>query len=111
MVIAHSSNEDVEAELRRDFGRRIVRMRMEREMSQVDFARKLGIDRSRLGKWERGLHSPSFAQLLDLARVLDVTLDELVAGRKQANPVEKKERKKSDREMLASVLAALNGML
>jgi transcriptional regulator with XRE-family HTH domain len=108
MVIAHSSDEDVEAELRRDFGRRIVQMRMERGMSQIDFARKLGIDRSRLGKWERGLHSPSFAQLLDLAKVLEASLDELLAGKK---PTAKPGQKTIDSETLASVLMALNGLM
>jgi transcriptional regulator with XRE-family HTH domain len=107
MVMARSSDEEIEAELRREFGRRVVRIRMERGMSQIELARKLGIDRSRLGKWERGLHSPSFAQLVDLARVLEVSADELLTGRKPAKPA----KKPVDREMLASVLAALNGLL
>jgi transcriptional regulator with XRE-family HTH domain len=108
MVIARSSDEEIEARMRREFGRRVVRLRMERNLAQVDLARKLRIDRSRLGKWERGLHSPSFAQLVDLAQVLDATLDELLTGRKPAQLVEKT---KIDREALTSLLAALNGLL
>jgi putative transcriptional regulator len=108
MVMASSSDEQIEAQLRRELGRRIVRMRMERGMSQINFARKLGIDRSRLGKWERGLHSPSFAQLLDLAKVLEASLDELLTGKK---PTAKPGQKTIDRETLASVLMALNGLM
>ena len=52
-----------ETELSRDgvlleLGRRIVRLRTERGWSQGALARRLGMSRCRLGKWERGLHGP-----------------------------------------------------
>jgi transcriptional regulator with XRE-family HTH domain len=75
-------SEDGEAELRLrlEMGRRIVRRRSELGLSQVELARLLGVERSRLGKWERGLHSPVLKQVVVLARVLEMSSDELLTG-------------------------------
>jgi transcriptional regulator with XRE-family HTH domain len=75
---------DSEVKLRRDLGRRIVRARIARDLSQMDLAKLLGIDRSRLGKWERGHHAPLLKQLVALSQVLALSLDELIAGQAAA---------------------------
>ena len=81
-----------ETELSRDgvlleLGRRIVRLRTERGWSQGALARRLGMSRCRLGKWERGLHGPPVEDLARLADVLGVDLEELVRGRAPEAPV------------------------
>jgi len=65
----------------RDMGCRIVRLREEKGWSQVELAGRLGVARSRLGKWERGQNAPSFAELPGLADALGVDLEELIRGR------------------------------
>lgn len=42
----------------------------------------MGINRCRLGKWERGQNAPSLEELAVLSDLLGTTLDELVLGRK-----------------------------
>jgi len=79
--IAEKASEDAsEKKLRRDMGRRIAKARTEQNMSQTKLARKLGIDRSRLSKWERGLHAPLLQQLVALAQALSLSLDHLLTG-------------------------------
>jgi transcriptional regulator with XRE-family HTH domain len=77
-------------------------------MTQVALATKLGIDRSRLGKWERGHHAPLLIQLVALSWVLEMTLDELLTGRTLAaqpgQPL-------IDRNTLASVVETLTRLL
>ncbi len=51
-------------------------------MPRAGLARQLGIDASRLGKWESGVHCPPPEYLASLASLLDVTLEELVTGRR-----------------------------
>lgn len=70
-----------------ELGRRIVRLRAGRGWSQGELARRLGIARSRLGKWERGLHGPPVEDLARLADALEVDLEELVRGRAPEVPV------------------------
>jgi transcriptional regulator with XRE-family HTH domain len=67
--------------LQKNLGLRIVALRRSKGWSQGDLADRLGIDRSRLGKWERGLYAPSLEELAFLASLLGATLDELVLGR------------------------------
>lgn len=62
-------------------GQRIVRMRKAKGWSQGELARRAGIDRTRLGKWERGVHDPRLDDLTRLAEILGVEASLLVSGR------------------------------
>ena len=62
-------------------GRRIAKARIEQNLSQAMLARRLGIDRSRLSKWELGYHAPLLKLLVALAQALRLSLDELIIGR------------------------------
>jgi transcriptional regulator with XRE-family HTH domain len=73
--------EDEEVWARRELGARVVRLREERGWSRAEVAARLGVSPGRLGNWERGENAPSLKKLVDLRRVLRVSLDELVAGR------------------------------
>lgn len=85
------------------FGQRVAAARQERGWSRVELARKLGISRERLAKWELGEHAPPLGLLIRLRRVLGVTLDELVTGERPANPAWTKE----EQEELAACLEFL----
>ncbi|MDX2029682.1 MAG: XRE family transcriptional regulator [Blastocatellia bacterium] len=50
-------------------------------LTQGELARQLGVDASLLSRWERGEREPSFAQRMELARRLGVTVDYLAHGR------------------------------
>src|SRR5437764_934730 len=69
-------------EFRRQLGLRIGSLRRDRRMSRAGLARRLGVDASRLGKWESGIHCPGPEYLPSLAGLLEVTLDELLTGRR-----------------------------
>jgi transcriptional regulator with XRE-family HTH domain len=45
--------------------------------TQESFAEKLGVDRSTVGRWERGVQAPQPWQRPDLAAALDISLDHL----------------------------------
>jgi transcriptional regulator with XRE-family HTH domain len=66
--------------VRRRLGRNLAALRVRRKWSQEKLARKLGITRSRLGKWETGEHTPPVELLPALAVALGVGLTEIVAG-------------------------------
>jgi transcriptional regulator with XRE-family HTH domain len=71
-------------ELLWELSRRIVRLRRTRGWSRDDLARRLRVTRERLGHWERGSHSPPMKSLIDLGRVLEVSMDELMIGKTAA---------------------------
>ncbi len=71
----------VRLETRRGLGERIVQQRQRKGWGQGELARRLGITRHRLGKWELGLRAPGLEELMALVETLEVTFEELAFGR------------------------------
>lgn len=69
-----------EGEFRRQFGRRLIELRESQGVSQAALAERLGVERSRLGKWEQGHHIPPLPFVPTLAAALGVSADELLTG-------------------------------
>ncbi len=61
-------------------GKRVHDLRAARKWSQEEFAHVSGLHRTYIGQIERGEKNISFGNLLKLARVLGVTLPELLSG-------------------------------
>ena len=66
---------------------RLVELRKEHKLSQEALAEKLGLSRQSISKWERAEASPDTDNLIALAEVYGITLDELLGNN------EPKERK------------------
>lgn len=66
--------------VRRALGRNLSALRRRRKWSQEMLARKLGVTRGRLSKWETGEHSPPLEMLPVLATALEAGVEEIVAG-------------------------------
>ena len=64
-------------------GRRIARLRLERDMTQERLARELGVTAQAVSKWENDLSAPDIMSLPTLARTLGVTVDELLGAAEQ----------------------------
>lgn len=67
--------------VRRKLGRNLAALRERREWSQEKLARKLGVTRSRLGKWETGEHAPPVEWLPALAAALGVGIEKIFEER------------------------------
>jgi transcriptional regulator with XRE-family HTH domain len=61
-----------------NFSANVAALRKALGFSQEDLAAKLKVARTTISNWEKGVAYPSFADLLELALVLKVTMDELV---------------------------------
>lgn len=106
-----SEEDEPEKKLRREVGRRIAKARMEQKLTQMQLARKLGIERSRLGKWEQGLHAPLLKQLAALSQVLSLSLDELILGRPSAARSKGSSLEPATRETLNGMADVLQELL
>jgi transcriptional regulator with XRE-family HTH domain len=73
-----STNEEAGSEAM--LGVRITRLRRARHWSRSMLARKLGVSRERVAKWERGENTPPLKVLLGLRSLMGLSLDELVTG-------------------------------
>ena len=67
-------------------GPRLKRLRLRRDVTLADLAEQTGISASTLSRLESGLRRPTLEQLLPLARVHGVSLDELVDAPPTGDP-------------------------
>lgn len=67
-------------------GPRLKHLRLRRDITLTDLAEETGISASTLSRLEAGLRRPTLEQLLPLARVYGVTLDELVGAPPTGDP-------------------------
>ncbi len=63
-----------------EFGEKLKRTREEKGMTQQTLADKLYVTRQAVSRWERGSRYPDLMMAKQLAKELDVTIDELVSG-------------------------------
>jgi len=65
-----------------NFSANVAALRKALGYSQEDLAARLKVARTTISNWEKGVAYPSFADLLELALTLKVTMDELVGAAK-----------------------------
>ncbi len=65
-------------------GKRIATLRREKELKQDDLASMLDISPQAVSKWENDQTCPDISLLPKLAKILGVTVDELLSGKKES---------------------------
>ena len=61
---------------------RLLQYRKENNLSQEELAEKIGVSRQAVSKWERAEASPDTDNLIRLAEIYGVSLDEMLTGKK-----------------------------
>lgn len=61
---------------------RLYELRKQHNLSQEELAEKLGVSRQAVSKWERSEASPDTDNLIALAKIYELSLDELIYGEK-----------------------------
>lgn len=64
-----------------ELGKRLAVLRKENNFSQEDIAEKLGVSRQAISNWERDESSPDTENLIELSRLYNVSVDELIFGK------------------------------
>lgn len=59
-------------------GENIKKIRIEKDITQSEVARRLGVDRSFVSNIEKGKNNPTLSTITSLAKVLDVPTTELL---------------------------------
>jgi transcriptional regulator with XRE-family HTH domain len=77
--------------VKRKLGAALAKARRRRRWPQKELARRLGMSRDRLGKWERGVHTPSLEDVALLSEVLGIPFWELGLGDAPAEALSSRE--------------------
>ena len=86
-------------------GKRIAHLRKEKGLTQEELAQHMGISPQAVSKWENDQTCPDISALPKLARLFDVTVDELLEG-KEALPAVRvlpPEQRKDIKDMILRV--------
>jgi len=67
-------------------GKRIAELRKNKGFKQEELAEKLGVSGQAVSKWENDQTCPDISLLPQLARILGVTVDELLCGKQETAP-------------------------
>ena len=73
-------------------GRNIASRRKSQNFSQEDIATLVGVSRQAVSKWEKDLSSPSTENIIRLAEILRVSVEELTGGRPAAAGRDREDR-------------------
>ena len=60
------------------FHSNLVQLRKLHHLSQEELAEKVGVSRQTLSKWETGASDPSTSNLIALAKLFDISAEELL---------------------------------
>ncbi|MBE6002675.1 MAG: helix-turn-helix domain-containing protein [Lachnospiraceae bacterium] len=60
---------------------RIIKLIKQRKMTQVEFARQIGIANSTISEWKKKGSCPSADKVMDICNVLKVTPEQLLTGK------------------------------
>ena len=74
-----------------NIGNFISKLRKEKGLTQNDIAYKLGVTDKAVSKWERGLGCPDISLLIPLSDILEVSVNELLLGKKIKENISKKQ--------------------
>lgn len=72
-----------------EFGEKVKQLREEKGMTQQTMAENLYVTRQAVSRWECGARYPDLLTAKKIARILDVSLDELLSGEEIKEKVEK----------------------
>lgn len=81
-----------------EIAERLIKLRKEKGLSQEELASKLGLSRQAVSKWERAEASPDTDNLICLARIYGVSLDELLNTSDSVEDIVKEQVKDQTKE-------------
>ncbi len=87
-------------------GKRIANLRKEKNLKQDNLAEMLNVSPQAVSKWENDLTCPDISILPSLAKILGVSVDELLSGKQEIEPVVTlvpEEKRKDIKEMMIRI--------
>ncbi|VTS12246.1 helix-turn-helix domain-containing protein [Streptococcus pseudoporcinus] len=79
-----------------NFAKQLKKYRLEKNYSQDTLADQLFISRQAISKWENGDSTPDLENLIKLAEIFDVTLDQLVRGKESTSSLDNENSLEND---------------
>ena len=89
-----------------ELGERLKTLRIENHLRQDQVARLINVDKSSISLYETGMRQPSYATLVRLADVFNVTTDYLL-GRTNSSPVDLSGLTAAEATMISQLVSSM----
>ena len=86
--------------VKENLGKLLKNAREKKKYTKEELAKKLGVSRIAISKWEKNISRPSYSNLLLLTRELGISIDELILGYE----INKDNKKESDEKIKALLI-------
>ena len=93
--------------MEKTIGKRIAALRRQKGLKQEELAERLGVSPQAVSKWENDQTCPDISLLPKLAQMLGVSVDELLCGKQDRQPVVKvvpEEQRKDIKELMLRIV-------
>lgn len=84
-------------------GKFIAEMRKEQGLSQTQLGEKIGVTNKTVSRWETGMYLPPVEMLLALSELFDISINEILCGKRLTDEEYKTEAEKNLRRSIESV--------
>lgn len=66
-----------------EFSKRLIRLRKQNGYSQEELGNQIGVTRQTISNWELGISTPDLSKIVELAKIFNVSTDELLGMEEQ----------------------------
>lgn len=92
-------------------GKRLMELRKSKQLSQEDLAEKLNVTRQTISKWETDQSLPECDKIIPLAKLFNISADELLTGKKQKEETEKNTTQDQQENKKKRTIGLVSGIL
>jgi len=89
-------------------GKFIAQQRKAKEMTQMEFAEKLGVSNKSISRWETGKNMPDVSLFIPICELLDISVNELIIGEKITDEITEKEEIRKTNEAIVETIKKSN---
>ena len=86
-------------------GNFLIDLRNEFNLTQEELSQKISVSRTAISKWERGINVPPPEVLLELSKIYNVSVNEILNGERDSNNNIKTENKKNKKKLITIILS------
>ena len=87
-----------------NFSEKLYELRKEKGFSQEELAEKLNVARQTISKWETGITVPDTNNLIEISKIFEISIDELVDQKKEEIVEEDNNKNKNKKKIIKIVL-------
>ena len=90
-----------------EFSKKLYELRKEKSFSQEELADKLNVARQTISKWENGITTPDTNNLIELSKIFEISIDELLCNNCKKESDKEKKKTSKTKKIIIMIIALI----